>query len=119
MEIERRYAAVLHHVVKRMMEAVGSLLSHLLALPPPDSDASISERARPVVGYILYSIWSKPLETKTSQEEYFSSFKACRWLQSGVEGLRPRFCFGPVLPVGNAFTISVEDLCAGCCRQTG
>ena len=53
MEIERRYAAVLHHVVKRMMEAVGSLLSDALALPPTDADASVSLRARPVVSHRL------------------------------------------------------------------
>ena len=66
MEIERRYAAVLHHVVKRMMEAVGSLLSHLLALPPTDVDASISEQAQPLVSHTLYRIYAKPLKRKAS-----------------------------------------------------
>lgn len=53
-EIERRYAAVLHHTVKRMMEGAGRIVSQVLAQPPPDG-SPISSMADPIVSILLAS----------------------------------------------------------------
>lgn len=47
-EIERRYAAVLHHTVKRMAEGMTPQIVLLLAAPGPDEDY-LAVRAEPLV----------------------------------------------------------------------
>lgn len=61
-EIERRYAAVLHHTVKRMMEGAMPLLAKLL-MPQMPEDVSLSMQAEPLVSNLSYLIlsWGQPL----------------------------------------------------------
>lgn len=47
-EIERRYAAVLHHTVKRMMEGIIRIAVQVLAQPPSE-DRPSSAMAAPIV----------------------------------------------------------------------
>ena len=65
-EIERRYAAVLHHTVKRMMEGVGRIVSQLLAQPPPDG-SPISSMAEPIVSILLSSSYAAIASNKSPQ----------------------------------------------------
>ena len=49
-EIERRYAAVLHHMVKREMESITPLLTTLVAMSPTD-EAPFAGHVEPLVFY--------------------------------------------------------------------
>ena len=51
-EIERRYAAVLHHTVKRMMEGIAWRVKQVLAVVPSEETPSLLA-ADPIVSLLV------------------------------------------------------------------